>query len=161
MTQLETASPAVDFEMVRSRLSQAMPFTRTIGVEYVELSAERAVLRLPDRGDLHNHVDGPHGGVAFTLGDSAAGALSIAAFSDLYDRYYGLLASASIRYLSVAKGDLVAEARLTRQNADIRRDLAARDKARFDVEIAIRDASGDVRSEMTANIALSRIRAAR
>ncbi|SCK37931.1 DUF4442 domain-containing protein [Streptomyces sp. WMMB 322] len=158
MTHVATAAPPTDFDLIRSRLSQAMPFTRTIGIEYVELSAERAVLRLPDRADLHNHVGGPHGGAAFTLGDSAAGALSIAAFSDLYDEYIGLLASGTIRYRSIAEGDLTAEARLARRNADIRADLMAHQKARFDVEIAIRDSSGEVRSEMTANIALSPVR---
>lgn len=155
MTTAEPARPAVDFDGIRSLLSQAMPFTRTIGLEYGELSAERAVLRLPDRADLHNHVAGPHGGVAFTLADSAAGALTIAGFHDLFDRYTPFLAVATIRYRAVAKGDLTAEARLVQPNAEVRAQLEAAHKARFDVEITIRDASGEVKSEMTANVALS------
>ncbi len=33
--------------------------------------AERAVVRLPDQPDYHNHVRGPHAGAMFTLALSA------------------------------------------------------------------------------------------
>ncbi|WP_327181509.1 DUF4442 domain-containing protein [Streptomyces sp. NBC_01334] len=146
---------AVRLEAVRAMLSQAMPFTRTIGLQYVDIARDRAVLRLPDRADLHNHVAGPHGGVAFTLADSAAGALTLAGFSDLLDRYTPFLAQATIRYCAVAMGDLTAEARTVQDNGVVRRNLEARGKARFDVEVQIRDSSGALTVEMTANVALT------
>ncbi len=40
-------------------LQAAVPFVRTLGLEEVEVSAERAVLRLPDAEGQRNHVGGP------------------------------------------------------------------------------------------------------
>src|SRR5215470_16176642 len=101
-----------DFQAIADGLSAAVPFVRTLGLEYVELSADRAVLCMPDLPDLHNHVGGPHAGALFALGESASGAVVIGTFADQLGRATPLAASADIRYLAVAKGDVTAEARL-------------------------------------------------
>jgi acyl-coenzyme A thioesterase PaaI-like protein len=151
-----TSAPGVapDFEAIKAGLSEAVPFSRTLGVEYLELSAERAVLRLPDRADLHNHVGGPHAGAMFTLGESATGAVVIGSFADLLASYTPLAAGAQIRYRALAMGPVTAEAKLARPGADVRADLETDGKARFDVEVVIRDESGTTTGEMTVTWAL-------
>ncbi|MDQ1652513.1 MAG: hypothetical protein QOI35_1713, partial [Cryptosporangiaceae bacterium] len=131
-----------DFDTIRKGLSEAVPFSRTLGLEYLELTAEHAVLRLPDRSDLHNHVAGPHAGAMFTLGESATGAIVVGSFSDLFGEYTPLAAGAQIRYRALAMGPVTAEAALARPAADVRADLAAEGKARFDVTVVLRDEAG-------------------
>lgn len=148
----ETA--AADFDAIRTGLSQAVPFVRTLGLEYLELSAGRALLRLPDRSDLHNHVAGPHAGAMFTLGESATGAVVIGSFSDLLGTYTPLAAGAQIRYRALAMGPVTAEARLASPAAEIRSELAAAGKVRFDVDVVLRDEAGTTTGEMTVSWAL-------
>ncbi|MDQ1658233.1 MAG: hypothetical protein QOD41_3316 [Cryptosporangiaceae bacterium] len=145
-----------DFDTIRKGLSEAVPFSRTLGLEYLELTAEHAVLRLPDRPDLHNHVAGPHAGAMFTLGESATGAIVVGSFSDLFGEYTPLAAGAQIRYRALAMGPVTAEAALARPAADVRADLAAEGKARFDVTVVLRDEAGTTTGEMTVTWALRR-----
>ena len=61
-------------------LQAAVPFVRTLGLEEVEVSDDRAVLRLPDVEAQRNHVGGPHAGAMFSLGESASGAVVLQHF---------------------------------------------------------------------------------
>ena len=120
----------------------------------MELSADRAVLRLPDRADVHNHVGGPHAGAMFTLGESATGAVVIGTFSDLLDRFVPLAAGAQIRYRALAMGPVTAEAKLASSAEEVRAALAADGKARFEVDVIIRDEAGTTTGEMSVTWAL-------
>jgi acyl-coenzyme A thioesterase PaaI-like protein len=147
-----------DFDTIRKGLSEAVPFARTLGLEYLELTDERAVLRLPDRPDLHNHVAGPHAGAMFTLGESATGAIVVGSFSDLLGEYTPLAAGAQIRYRALAMGSVTAEATLARPAADVRAELATEGKARFDVTVVLRDDAGTTTGEMSVTWALRKKR---
>ncbi|MDQ1688214.1 MAG: hypothetical protein QOK42_1189 [Frankiaceae bacterium] len=144
----------MDLEAVKSGLRAAVPFVRTLGLEFDEVGQDRAVLRMPDREDLHNHVGGPHAGAMFALGESASGAVVIACFSDLLARATPLAKHAAIDYLKVARGDVTAEAVLTRTKAEVTADLDAGKTAKFEVKITLRDASAEVTGEMTVQWAL-------
>jgi acyl-coenzyme A thioesterase PaaI-like protein len=154
MTTAQPAPPAADFEAIKQGLSQAVPLVRTLGLEYLELSPERALLRLPDRADLHNHVGGPHAGAMFTLGESATGAVVIGSFADLLGQFTPLAAGAQIRYRALAMGPVTAEATLARPADEIRAELAEAGKVRFDVDVVIRDEASTTTGEMTVSWAL-------
>ena len=145
---------SIDFEAIRAGLSQAVPFVRTLGLEYDELTAERAVLRMPDRADLHNHVAGPHAGAMFSLAESASGAVVMGSFADQLGRATPLAAEATIRYLKLAMGEVTAEAVLGRSRDEVLADLDEGKTARFDVAVTIRDAAGVTTGEMTIQWAL-------
>lgn len=145
---------SVDLEAVKEGLRAAVPFVRTLGLEFDEVALDRAVLRMPDRDDLHNHVGGPHAGAMFALGESASGAIVIANFMAVLDRATPLAKHAEIDYLKVAMGDVTADARMTRTRADVIADLDAGKTAKFDVAVALRDASGEHTSQMTVQWAL-------
>ena len=53
-----------------------MLFARTLCLEFGHISPERAVVVLPDRPELHNHLAGPHAGAIFSAGETATGARS-------------------------------------------------------------------------------------
>ncbi|MFE7619400.1 DUF4442 domain-containing protein, partial [Streptomyces sp. NPDC057496] len=63
---------------VGEMLVATVPMARTLNLEFLETTAERAVVRLPDQADYHNHIGGPHAGAMFTLAESASGAIVIA-----------------------------------------------------------------------------------
>ncbi len=138
-----------DFAAIATGLAQAVPFVRTLGCEFLELSAERAVLRLPDDPALHNHLGGPHAGALFTLGESASGAIVLGSFADLLDTLTPLAFGAQIRYRALARGAVTAEATLTTPATQVRETLTAEGKARFDVQVVLRDSAGTITAEMT------------
>lgn len=143
-----------DFAAIAAGLTQAVPFVRTLGLEFLELSAERAVLRLPDDAALHNHLGGPHAGALFTLGESATGAVVLGSFADLLDTLTPLVFGAQIRYRAVARGAVTAAATLATPAGQVRETVASEGKASFDVRVVLRDSAGTCTGEMTMTWAL-------
>src|SRR5689334_14518835 len=113
-----------DYDAIRDLMPELVPFVKTLRLEYLELSEGRAVLRLLDAPEFHNHVGGPHAGAIFTLAESASGAVVIGSFEDLLPTVTPLAAGAEIAYRKLAKGPVTAEARLGRPADDVRRELA-------------------------------------
>ena len=103
----------MDLDAVRAGFPQTVPMVATLGLEFLELEPGRAVMRLPDQVPFHNHIGGPHAGAMFTLAESASGALVLANFGDHLAEATPLAVEATIRYLKVAKGPVLAEAVLT------------------------------------------------
>lgn len=140
-------------------LLATVPMARTMGIEFGEVTPERAVARLPDQPALHNHVGGPHAGALFTLGESASGAVVLAAFGDLLGRAVGRLSgpesivplavSADIGYRKLARGAVTATAVLGRPAAGVAAELAAGQRPEFAVAVTIESADGTVTTEMT------------
>ncbi|HEV7209419.1 MAG TPA: DUF4442 domain-containing protein [Mycobacteriales bacterium] len=145
---------SIDLDTIRTTMPAAVPFISTLGLEYLELSESHAVLGMPDQDRLHNHVGGPHAGAMFSLGESASGAVVLAAFSDLLAEVTPLAASAEIRFLTLAKGDVQARATLGRSVPDVKAELATGGLPHFPVQVQITDAQGAVTGEMTVNWAL-------
>src|SRR4051812_28997824 len=109
----------VDLATVRDALTGLVPFVRVIGPEFLEYEEGRALLRQPDRPELHNHVGGPHAGVLFSLAETASGAVLIGTFMDRLSVATPLAVGADIRYLKLAQGDITAEAVLSRPAEDV------------------------------------------
>uniref|UniRef100_A0AAU3IDZ5 DUF4442 domain-containing protein n=1 Tax=Streptomyces sp. NBC_01393 TaxID=2903851 RepID=A0AAU3IDZ5_9ACTN len=130
-------------------LAATVPMARTLNLEFVETTPEKAVVALPDQGDFHNHVGGPHAGAMFTLGESASGAIVLSAFGDQLSRAVPLAVSAEIAYKKLAMGPVTATATLGRPAADVVAELDAGQRPEFPVDIAIRRGDGAVTGEMT------------
>jgi acyl-coenzyme A thioesterase PaaI-like protein len=129
----------------------AVPFANTVGVRVVDVSTEdgfTAILELPDRPALHNHVAGPHAGAQFTLGESASGAVVFAAFGGYLDRAVPLTVRADIAYRKFATGTLRATATLDRPVADVVAELESGQRPEFGVRVEITRADGAPCSEM-------------
>ncbi|MFG2599058.1 uncharacterized protein (TIGR00369 family) [Streptomyces sp. 840.1] len=130
-------------------VAATVPMVRTLNLEFLESTAERAVVRLPDQADFHNHVGGPHAGAMFTLAESASGAIVIAAFGDQLTRAVPLAVKAEIGYQKLAMGDVTATATLGRPAAEVVAELDAGKRPEFPVAIRIQRADGAVTGEMT------------
>ncbi|MFD0338965.1 DUF4442 domain-containing protein [Streptomyces sp. NPDC127117] len=134
---------------VGEMLVATVPMARTLNLEFLETTAERAVVRLPDQAEYHNHIGGPHAGAMFTLAESASGAIVIAAFGDQMSRAVPLAVRAEIGYKKLAKGVVTATATLGRPVAEVIAELDGGKRPEFPVAIEIRRADGAVTGEMT------------
>ncbi|MFF2009777.1 DUF4442 domain-containing protein [Streptomyces sp. NPDC058195] len=134
---------------VGEMLVATVPMARTLHLEFLETTAERAVVRLPDQADYHNHLGGPHAGAMFTLAESASGAIVIAAFGDQMSRAVPLAVKAEIGYKKLARGVVTATATLGRPAAEVVAELDAGQRPEFPVTIEIRREDGAVTGEMT------------
>ncbi|MBP2364737.1 DUF4442 domain-containing protein [Pseudonocardia parietis] len=134
---------------VAEAMTQAVPWVGTAGITFGEITPERVEAFLPDRADQHNHVGGPHAAVMFGLGETASGAVGLAAFAAAGDRAVPLVVRSEIRYLKLAKGALRAEAILTRPGGEVLAELDAGQRPEFTVDVTITDAAGVRTGAMT------------
>lgn len=138
-----------DASWVADAMRTAVPWVSTAGIEFGEITTERAVAVLPDRADQHNHVGGPHAAVIFGLGETASGAVGLAAFASAGDIATPLVVRSEIGYLRLARGDLRAEAVLTRPSGEVLDELRSGGRPEFTVEVDITDGSGRTTSRLT------------
>lgn len=138
-----------DTAWVATAMGQAVPWVGTVGITFGETTAERAVAHLPDRAELHNHVAGPHAAVIFGLGETASGAVGLAAFGSVTDRATPLVVRSEIAYLKLAGGPLTAVAVLDRPAADVLAELDAGTRPEFTVSVSITDGEGRETTRMT------------
>ncbi|MFE6036736.1 DUF4442 domain-containing protein [Streptomyces sp. NPDC056452] len=134
---------------VGEMLSATVPMVRTLNLQYLETSPERAVLSLPDQAEYHNHLGGPHAGAMFTLAESASGAIVVAAFGDQMARAVPLPVTSEMSFKKVAMGDVTATATLGRPVADVIAELDEGKRPEFPITVEIRRADGAVTGEMT------------
>ncbi|WP_406420043.1 DUF4442 domain-containing protein [Streptomyces sp. NBC_01614] len=130
-------------------LAATVPMARTLNLEFLETTPEKAVVALPDQGEFHNHVGGPHAGAVFTLGESASGAIVLAAFGDQLSRAVPLAVRAEIAYKKLAMGAVTATATLGRPTVDVVAELDAGERPEFPVAIEIQRGDGAVTAAMT------------
>ncbi|MEU5900497.1 MULTISPECIES: DUF4442 domain-containing protein [Streptomyces] len=140
---------SADQMSIGEMLAATVPMARTLNLEFRETTPDRAVVALPDQSDYHNHVGGPHAGAMFTLGESASGAIVLAAFGAELSRAVPLAVSAEIAYKKLAMGPVTATATLGRPAADVIAELDAGERPEFPVAIEIRREDGAVTGEMT------------
>ncbi|MFC6088072.1 DUF4442 domain-containing protein [Saccharothrix lopnurensis] len=140
---------SADHSFVAEAMKQAVPWVRTTGVEFLEVSGDRVVAGLPDRDDLHNHVGGPHAAVVFGVGETASGAVVMAAFAPHLERATPLVVRSEIAYRKLALGPLRAEAVLGRPAADVVAELGGGTRPEFPVHVTITNAEGVTTGEMT------------
>lgn len=138
-------------------MHQVVPMVATLGLEYVEVSAEQAVVILRDQPGYRNHVGGPHAGAMFTLAESATGAVAIAAFGDMLDRAVLLPITATIDFLAIAKGDLTVTARIDGDVAAARAQFEQGQRPEFDILATITNADGTVTGQLRARWTLKRL----
>ncbi|GII92489.1 DUF4442 domain-containing protein [Sinosporangium siamense] len=139
-------------------LQASVPFVNTLGITFDHVGDAKAVARLADRPDLHNHVGGPHAGALFTLAETASGAVLVSVFGDQLTRATALAKTSTIRYAKLAKGDVTAEARLVGSRDEVVTALDAGERPEFDIEVDITRADGAVVTQMTITWTLRPLR---
>ena len=131
-----------DFDAIAQGMTQAVPFAGHLGLEVTSISAGEAVVRLPERTELTNHVVSQHAGALFTAAETASGAAFVVAFLERMGEVTPLARGADISYEKIAKGPIEARAKLGVPAADALATLDAEGKVVFPCEIELTDASG-------------------
>ncbi|MCW2544933.1 MAG: hypothetical protein JWM40_2485 [Frankiales bacterium] len=132
-------------------------FARTLGARVVSVGEGSAVLTVDAPESLHNHVGGPHAATLFGLAETAAAAVVVSVFEDLFrDGAVPLIKSAEISYLAIAQGPITATARFSGGEDGVRESMRLRNVAVFPVEVTLTNAEGTVVARMTPEMALKR-----
>jgi acyl-coenzyme A thioesterase PaaI-like protein len=116
-------------------------FVRTAGVRFEDLREERALLCLPNRRKVQNHIHSVHAAAVALLGESATGAVF---GMSVPDDKIPLLRSMRINYVKRSQGDLRAEAMLSEQE---RNRILNDEKGDIAVPVKITDETGEATVE--------------
>jgi acyl-coenzyme A thioesterase PaaI-like protein len=130
-------------------MRQTVPWVGTVGIEFVEVTPQRVVLRLPDDPALRNHVGGPHAAMIFGVGETATGAVTLAAFASTMERATPLPVRSEIAYQRIARGPLTAVAVLGRPAEDVIAELESGTRPEFGIDVTITDGDDRETTRMT------------
>jgi uncharacterized protein (TIGR00369 family) len=131
-----------EFDAIAQGMTEAVPFAAFLGLDIARIEAGEAVVILPERAELTNHVGSQHAGALFTVAEAASGAAFLGAFAERLAEVTPLARSAEISYEKIAKGPIEATAKL---GIEIEKALATLDsegKVVFPCEIELTDTSG-------------------
>lgn len=132
-----------------------VPFAHHARVE--RLDATRT--RIPDAPELTNHIGSVHAGALFTLAETASGGAMMASFgAAVGEGVRPLVRRSEIRYLRVARGEIIATARIAEPAEAIADRLARDGRTDFEVAVALTDAEGQTVAEMDVTWNLARPR---
>src|SRR3954453_14091755 len=121
----------IDFDLIAKGMTQAVPFAGYLDLEITEVGDGEAVVVLPDRPELKNHVGSQHAGALFTAAETASGAAFVGAFAERMGDVTPLARSAEIAYEKIAKGPIEAHATLGVPTAQALEALDADGKVEF------------------------------
>jgi acyl-coenzyme A thioesterase PaaI-like protein len=130
------------FDAIAQGMTQAVPFAGFLGLEVTSVAAGEAVVVLPERPELTNHVGSQHAGALFTAAEAASGAAFVGAFAERMGDVTPLARGAEISYEKIAKGPIEASAKLGVPAAEALATLDAEGKVVFPCEIELTDADG-------------------
>ena len=131
-----------DFDAIAQGMTQAVPFVGHVGLEITSVEPGEAVVVLPERAELTNHVGSQHAGALFTVAETASGAAFVGAFVERMGDVTPLARSAEISYEKIAKGPIEARAKLAVPAGEALATLDAEGKVEFPCEIELTDGSG-------------------
>jgi acyl-coenzyme A thioesterase PaaI-like protein len=141
----------MDFELMRAGLQQAVPFNQHLGLEVVELGIGRGVIRLPDDGQLRNHVGSQHASALFAAGQAASGAAVAAALVERLESLEPLAERAEITYNKIPRGPITATAVLGATPQELLDELEREGSVRFGIDVSLTDGAGDTVAGMTVH----------
>jgi uncharacterized protein (TIGR00369 family) len=131
-----------DFDAIAQGMTQAVPFAAFLDLKITSVASGEAVVVLPERAELTNHVGSQHAGALFTVAEAASGAAFVGAFAERLGEITPLARSAEISYTKIAKGPIEAKAKLGVPAADALATLDAEGRVQFPCEVELADGSG-------------------
>ena len=127
-----------------------MPFAGHTGIEVVEVGAGLGIARLQDAPEVHNHIGSVHAGALFTLGETASAVAMLGVFAEQISAIRPVTVDATISYLKIARGTLVATARTALPAERLQNELATQGRATLDLTVDIANDRGGVVAQMKA-----------
>ena len=120
-------------------LGATIPYSGSIKARIEHLEPGHAVVVLPDRRRVRNHLNSVH---AIALANMAELSTGLAMISGLPSGINGILIGLNVTYEKKARGELRAECKCTVPTGDTRQEVP--------IEITITDQAGDVVTRATA-----------
>lgn len=120
-------------------LGATIPYSGSIGARIEHLEPGHAVVVLPDKRRVRNHLNSVH---AIALANMAELSTGLAMISGLPAGINGILIGLNVTYDKKARGELRAECKCTVPTGDTRQEVA--------IETEIKDQAGDVVTRATA-----------
>lgn len=137
-----------DFETVKQLTTGAIPFAERAGIELLEFERGRVKMKIPFEGN-QNHVGMMYAGALFTLAEIPGGALFMSAFD--MTKFFPIVTEMNIKFQKPALTDITVEASLTEDEIErITREAEENGKAVFNLDLALKNTSGDIVSVTTA-----------
>jgi acyl-coenzyme A thioesterase PaaI-like protein len=130
------------FEAIAQGMTQAVPFAGYLGLEVTEVREGEALVVLPERPELTNHVGSQHAGALFTAAEAASGAAFVGAFAERMGEITPLARSADIAYEKIARGPIEASATLGLPKNEALATLDREGKVEFPCEVVLTDGDG-------------------
>jgi acyl-coenzyme A thioesterase PaaI-like protein len=129
-------------ELVRQLTEEQILFVKRSGLKAEACEAGFVRLRMPLEGN-QNHIGTMYAGALFTLAEIPGGALFMTSFD--VQRFYPIIKEMTLRFRRPATGDIWVDARMSaEQIAEISRQAEAAGKADFNLELELKDGSGEV-----------------
>lgn len=141
----------VDFETIRGGLEQAVPFSAHLGLRIVEVGPGHGVVVLPDDRRLRNHTGTQHAGALFVAGEVASGVACVGTFADVIADVTPLASRATTDYHRVARGEIVAAARIEESADGLLARLRDEGEVRFPVRVELHDGARQLVAELTVD----------
>ena len=124
-----------------------VPYSATIGARVLELAPGRAVVSLPDRRRIRNHLDSVHAVALINLGELASGLATTMAFPP---EVRGIVTKIEAEYFKKARGEL-------RAVADVALPAVGEEPVFHRVEALITDSTGELVCRVLATWNLRRL----
>lgn len=135
--KLDSLPPWARWRLLTWAFGRTVRFVSTASVQFEDLTEERALLHIPNRKRVQNHIGGVHAAAMALLAETASGAVLGMSVPD--DRV-PLLKSMQVDYMKRAKGDLWAEATL---DAAARTRIREEEKGEIVVPVKVTDETGE------------------
>lgn len=132
----------MDYDAIAKGMSMAVPFAGHLNLEIASIAEGEAIVVLPERPELTNHVGTQHAGALFTVAETASGAAFVGAFAERMGDVTPLARNAEISYEKIAKGPITASAVLGIGQGEALATLDAEGKVEFPCEVELTDGSG-------------------
>jgi uncharacterized protein (TIGR00369 family) len=143
--------PPIVYHLLRQRLGEIIPFNKLLGIEIVSIGDGVAQARIPFRAEVTNHIGSLHATAIFGVAEAASGAAMSGAFAPVILRIRPVAVGATVTFLKIVRGDLTADAMITRSSEELREKLAKEGRVVFDVLVKMREAAGKDVAEMTVS----------
>jgi thioesterase domain-containing protein len=127
-------------ETMNAALESTIPIAGQMGVRVVEVRRGFAATTVPVEGN-GNHFGVIYAGVQFTVAEVLGGIIALSTFDTT--KYFPLVKNVDIKFVSMARSELRAEAALDDETiARIEAEAAERGKADFTMEAVVTDTDG-------------------
>jgi acyl-coenzyme A thioesterase PaaI-like protein len=136
------------YEQIKIRAIDGVPFAKFAGVQIDTVSCGVSTARLVERPELTNHIGTMHAAALFALGEAASGAAMAGTLGLLIMKAKPVASGASIKYLKLAKGTIIALAKLEADADKVIKELEIEGKIRFNVLVDLNNESNETVAQM-------------